>query len=224
MKYLYVSLIGALLQAVFIFVEHKKKFVPAVVFKGLASVAFIVLGFLGSKLSNNAEFSRLIVAGLILGGIGDVLLNLRFVFPKLGQKIFLLGIVSFLAGHVVYLIAQIKLSGNVLICVIIGLVLAVLLLLWIFSKIEAKMAFKIFGVVYIGAVVVMTVVAIGNLLQNPNSSALWLFAVGAVAFTLSDIVLIFNTFGKTQKFSLRITNLSLYYIGQILIALCLQAF
>lgn len=34
----------------------------------------------------------------------------------------------------------------------------------------------------------------------------------------SDIVLIFNTFSGTTKFSLRITNLSLYYVGQLLIA------
>ncbi|MBQ4011772.1 MAG: hypothetical protein II602_04430, partial [Erysipelotrichales bacterium] len=49
-----------------------------------------------------------------------------------------------------------------------------------------------------------------------------LFALGAVLFLISDIVLILNTFGKESKFSLRIVNLSLYYIGQLLIALSLQ--
>ena len=48
-----------------------------------------------------------------------------------------------------------------------------------------------------------------------------LYALGAVLFTLSDIVLIFNTFGGATKYSMRITNLSLYYIGQLLIALSL---
>ena len=37
-------------------------------------------------------------------------------------------------------------------------------------------------------------------------------------FTASDIVLIFNTFSGTTRFPLRITNLTLYYIGQVLIA------
>jgi len=45
--------------------------------------------------------------------------------------------------------------------------------------------------------------------------------LGAVAFLISDIVLIFNTFGKETKFSMRITNLSFYYIGQLLIAISL---
>ena len=37
----------------------------------------------------------------------------------------------------------------------------------------------------------------------------------------SSIVLILNTFGPESKFSLRVTNLSLYYVGQLLIALSL---
>ena len=56
------------------------------------------------------------------------------------------------------------------------------------------------------------------LLLAVASAAAWMHAVGAVLFTLSDIVLIFNTFGKEQKFSMRITNLSLYYLGQLMIA------
>jgi uncharacterized membrane protein YhhN len=49
-----------------------------------------------------------------------------------------------------------------------------------------------------------------------------MFAAGAVSFLISDIVLILNTFGKETKFTLRVTNLTLYYIGQLLIALSLQ--
>ena len=42
------------------------------------------------------------------------------------------------------------------------------------------------------------------------------FFIGALSFLVSDIVLILNTFGKTSKQSLRILNLSLYYLGQLL--------
>lgn len=41
---------------------------------------------------------------------------------------------------------------------------------------------------------------------------------GTAAFCF---VLIFNTFSGKTRFSMRITNLSLYYIGQMMIALCL---
>ena len=61
------------------------------------------------------------------------------------------------------------------------------------------------------------ILAIGIALFVPSTRAT-IYAIGAVLFTASDIVLIFNTFSGVTKFSLRITNLTLYYIGQILIA------
>ena len=64
----------------------------------------------------------------------------------------------------------------------------------------------------------MTSIAIGNCITSGFETSALLYALGAVLFTVSDVVLIFNTFGKESKFSLRITNLSLYYIGQLLIA------
>ena len=124
---------------------------------------------------------------------------------------------AFLTGHILYLCAIVPLSRNLTVCLIAGVVLAAALLTWIFRTLTVKLAFKIFGVLYIGAIVLMTAVAIGNVVTAPGTAA-WMHAVGAVLFTLSDIVLIFNTFGKEQKFSLRITNLSLYYLGQLLIA------
>ena len=78
----------------------------------------------------------------------------------------------------------------------------------------------IFGVPYLGAIVLMTTIAIGNVITDP-SAATWLYAAGGLLFTLSDIVLIFYTFGKVQKFSMRITNLTLYYLGQLFIAFSL---
>ena len=66
----------------------------------------------------------------------------------------------------------------------------------------------------------MTALALGNLIAAPVAEKL-LFFVGAVLFLVSDVVLIFNTFGKEEKYSLRITNLICYYLGQLLIALSL---
>ncbi len=209
--------LGALIQAAFIVVEHREKYVGAVCLKGSASVVFVIIGAIAYGMMSNSAFARLVFIGLILGAVGDVLLNLRFVFEKAGQKIFLLGIAAFLAGHILYLAALVPQSENLWLCVIIGAVIAAAILAYIFKTMEVKTAFKVFGIFYIGAVVIMTAIAIGNLVAAP-ATATWLYAIGAVLFTVSDIVLIFNTFSGTTKFSLRITNLSLYYIGQLLIA------
>jgi uncharacterized membrane protein YhhN len=191
------------------------------ILKGSASLLFVIIGYLGLKSGKNSPaFSNKIFAGLILGMIGDILLNLRFVFEKNGQKIFLAGIAAFLAGHILYLLALIPYTQHILVCVIIGAILAAALLAYIFKTMDVKPAFKAFGVLYLGAVIIMTVIAIDAALFSKNASSI-IYAIGAVLFTASDIVLIFNTFSGVTKFSLRITNLSLYYFGQILIAVSL---
>ena len=221
MKFIYLAVISILLAAAFIYFEHEKKYVPAVVLKGLASLFFVILGILGWKMNGSPDYGKFVVTGLVLGCVADVLLNLRFVFEKIGSKIFLVGILVFLSGHIFYIVGLFKQCYMVWIFILAGAFFTFFILRWIFSKITAKKAFKIFGVFYIGAVVIMTCIALGVLATNPCARNAVFFA-GAVLFLISDIVLILNTFGGTSKFSLRITNLSLYYLGQILIALTLQ--
>lgn len=222
MLYLILGLMiaGCVLQGTFIAVEHNQKFVGAVVLKGLASVVFCVIGYVAllSFVTSSFSLAKLVFIGLVLGAVGDILLNLRFVFPTIGQKIFLAGIAAFLAGHIVYMVSLIQTSSTILVCTICGAVLAVILLTIIFKSFELKIAFKIFGVLYIGAVCLMASYSIGNAITAGFTTNTLLYAIGAVLFLVSDVVLIFNTFGPTQKFSLRITNLSLYYLGQLLIA------
>ena len=134
---------------------------------------------------------------------------------------FLLGILVFLSGHILYLAAVAGLRANWPVCLAVGAVLTALLMAWIFRRITAKPAFKIFGVFYLGAIMILNCVAAGNLIANPSAFT-GLFAAGAVFFLVSDIVLILNTFGSETRQSLRVTNVSLYYVGQLLIALSLR--
>jgi len=205
------------LAGVFLKVEKQGNYVAAVVLKGLASLCFVILGLIASPGTHTAN---LIVTGLVLGCIADVMLNLRWVFKEKGQLIFLIGILVFLSGHIFYLAAVLPICTSKLVCVLIGIVLTALLMIWIFKRITAKMAFKVFGVFYIGAIMILNCVAIGNLIASPSAFT-GIFAAGAVLFLVSDIVLILNTFGSETKMSLRITNIGLYYIGQLLIALSL---
>ena len=206
------------LMAFFLYKELRESYVAAAVLKGLASLCFVLLGLL---LSPGTPLARLAVCGLVLGCVADVLLNLRLVFKAKGQPIFLVGILVFLSGHILYLAAVLPLCQSKLLCLLAAAVLTALLMVWIFKRITAKKVFKIFGVVYIGAIVLLNCVAFANLLSAPSAFT-GLFASGALFFLVSDVVLIFNTFGPQAKKSLRITNISLYYIGQLLIALSLQ--
>jgi len=213
--------IGFLIQICFISVEHKEKYKAAVILKGTASLVFVIIGLLNCIKSGFNSFQTAVLIGLIFGMFGDILLNLRFVFEKNGQKIFLVGILIFLIGHIMYLAALVPQVNNDLICIVIGIVLTAITMYFIFKVIEAKKAFKIFGIFYIGAIMLMNVFAFANLFEQ-TSSATIVYAIGAILFLISDIVLILNTFGKTSKFSLRITNLTLYYLGQLAIAMSIM--
>lgn len=216
-----ITILGVLVQALFIHAEYQKRYTKAVILKGFASAMFCTIGLLALNVCQNLPFAKLICIGLGFGALGDILLNLRFVFPKKGQLIFLVGIVAFLTGHVLYLAALIPLSSSLLISLAAGVLAGAALLSWIFKTTASKPAFRVFGTFYIGSIVLMTAVAIGNVVTGPTTAAI-MHAVGAVLFTLSDIVLILNTFGGgTPKFSLRITNLTLYYLGQLFIAFSL---
>lgn len=222
MSYAFLAYIGLLVQIIFIYVEQQKKYVPAVILKGTASLFFVVLGFLGLSIATLPTFAKVVVAGLVFGLVGDVCLNLRFVLEKTGKKIFLGGILAFLIGHILYLAALIPLAEKVWVWLIVGVFVAAALLYWILSSVEAEKAFKIFGVVYIGAVVLMTAVSVGVFRTRGTGGSL-LYMIGAVLFTASDIILIFNTFTKDGKAWMRPANLLLYYLGQLLIAFSIQS-
>jgi len=104
--------------------------------------------------------------------------------------LFLTGILVFLGGHVLYATALISRCNSLLPCILAGTLFTALVLAWLFSKITVNLTFKIFSI----------------------------FHIGALSFLVSDTVLILNTFGPRQQHKLRIVNLSLYYIGQLLIA------
>ena len=208
--------------AAFIYVENTKRYLAADVVKGAASALFVVVGALSAMNARDAPYARLIVIGLVIGAIADVLLNLRYVFQgENGQRVFLVGILVFLAGHIVYLAAISPKCPALLVGIVAGVVLAAGLLWWIFHRITAKPAFKAFGVVYIGAIAILNAVAATTMLAAPTAHSA-IFLLGALLFLVSDVVLILNTFGSEFRFSYRVANLMLYYCGQLLIALSLQ--
>ena len=211
-------LIGMAFQAAFITAEYKKSLVWALILKGTASVVFTLIGYIGYRACGDTYFGRTVFLGLLFGAIGDVLLNIRFLTQKYSQLVFLAGIAAFLTGHIMYLVALIPYSRYLVISLLVGAVSGAALLVYTFKRIHVKPAFLIFGIVYLGVIVIMTAVAIGNAIAVQETFRI-LFALGAVLFTISDVVLIFNTFGEKTVFSKRILNLSCYYIAQLLIAI-----
>lgn len=222
LKIALLCVVGILVDIWFIKTEYAGKMGKATVLKGAASLFFVALGFVCFA-ANDAPFGKLIVIGLILGLVGDVLLNLRNVVAgRKSMLVFALGILAFLSGHFLYIAALIRLKADVVIwAVLITAVISVLAIPPLMRRITApSMGLKIFGYVYLVVVIAMFSCAAMVLVKLGASALTVLFAVGALLFMVSDFIMIYYSFGKKIK-PLRAINLLSYYAGQLLIAIAI---
>ncbi|MBE6014394.1 MAG: lysoplasmalogenase [Lachnospiraceae bacterium] len=217
------AIIGLGIQVAFAITDYKKHYVLADVLKGLAALCFVTTAFIGYTFVTGDTFGLMIVIGSIFGMIGDIVLNLRFIFTKYITKLFLLGSASFLVGHIFYIIALAPRMVHPIPCVIVTLVLVACLSVYFFKTTdpEGGNAMKAFGGLYLLALFSMLVLAGDIALASPTTHTL-LNAFGALFFACSDIMLIMHNFDGRNHYMFKIVYLIIYYFGQISIALSLS--
>jgi len=182
-------------------------------FKGCLSLLFILAALLQED--PLSPYGPLLVTGLVFCLGGDVLLAL----PQ--KKAFLLGLVSFLVGHVFYVIGFFSVAGlNIWTWASLLVVAAVsgLVYRWLRSHL-GKMKGPVIG--YIVVITVM-VCAAASVLGAPDlklSGRVMAFG-GAVAFYFSDVFVARDRFMK-KEFVNRLVGLPMYYAGQFLVAFSL---
>ena len=213
-------LFGCAAEAVFILLEHRKKMLSALLFKALASLLFVLAGVFAFSLATRFLFARLVIVGLMLGAIGDVCLNLRFLITDGAKRAFMLGIASFLLGHIAYVLALVSCAPLALLYALpAAAIISFFLIRFVLARIEVDGAIKTFGIVYLCVVFFMAILALTMFLQEPQNTGRALFAAGGVFFAASDVLLVLGQFGRRKYPGFRVLNLSLYYIGQICICL-----
>ena len=154
----------------------------------------------------------LIVAGLVLGLVGDVCLALG------GEAPFKAGLVAFLLGHLAYVVAFAGLTplgqwinpGLLAICALSGIVF-----LWLRPGLGQMLVPVLAYIVVITLMLIGALAAIFNPALPPAGA--WLVFAGAAAFYLSDLLVARDRF-KTNHYHNRLLGLPLYYGGQFLIA------
>lgn len=175
-----------------------------------ASKPFASLGFIVAAIGFGAlesDYGKLVLLGLILGAIGDVCL--------LGEAkaYFIAGLVSFLLGHVAYVVAFSTLPISMPQALMAGVAMAIVMVFiarWVFPH-APDMRVPI-GV-YMLVIAAMCVIAIGA----GAAGAPWMIPVGAVMFTASDIAVVRDRF-VAPGFINRLWGLPLYYAAQLIIA------
>lgn len=187
---------------------EKSKFILA--FKTPLSILFVVTALLQPVTA--PEYFHYILAGLILGLVGDVCLAIP------GANAFRAGLVAFLLGHVLYVVAFASLVGvgawfGAYAVVVVACSVGVFV--WLLPHV-GKMLVPV--TLY---VLVITAMVIGALAVYRSSgiagTAAGVILLGAVLFYLSDLFVARDRFVR-PGFINRLVGLPLYYSGQFLIA------
>jgi len=211
------ALIGFLLQIAFIRVEKKGNMKLALILKTVAAVVFVMVGLLSVLHTKNPQHGWIVVCGLSCCAVGDFLLNYQFLKEN-PEPWFVAGAFANLVGHVLFISSLLPFDGTqlqktLLIC---G-VLAVLLNIYIHVSIKAGLGLRIFGIVYITALIFITVHTGVMYYFNPANTGALIMSIGAGLFTFSDVLLIFDAFGNKKEW-MRAADLVTYYLGQLFIA------
>jgi len=178
--------------------------------KIIASAAFVAVGALAAA-AHDTAFARWVLAGLVLGAVGDVCL--------LGgsRRAFLAGLGAFLLGHLAYVFAiatalpperWLGAAGALAAAPIIvgGIVLA-----WLWPRLGGMRAPVI---AYVATIVAMVVGAFAAMRTGVAPTRL---AAGAALFFASDIAVARNRF-VARTFANRAWGLPAYYAAQLMIA------
>ena len=178
--------------------------------KTILSCLFIITALLQPH--PNPEYFYILLIGLIFCLGGDVFLAL----PQ--ERMFLFGLVSFLMGHVCYVLCFFYVAdlnpwtwgGSA-----IGLAISGLVFFRLRPHLGPMLVPVIVYIIVITAMVTGAFTVLGD--ARLHSTGRFLVIFGAVSFYISDLFVARDRFLKTE-FSNRLLGLPLYYHGQFLLA------
>ncbi len=186
--------------------------------KPISSLLFVAIALLSLLTpTNRLWYTIWITAGLLLGLGGDLALMWREKRP------FLIGLVLFLLGHIVYTVLWTVADGFHTQDWISGVVLLILAaLVYVYLR-PGLGSMQVPVLVYVLVICLMVNRAVSTFFGETFTwTQAWLLTVGACLFWLSDLLLATNRFRR--PFRLEPLGLFLYYGGQALIALSASFF
>ncbi|MBR1693024.1 MAG: lysoplasmalogenase [Lachnospiraceae bacterium] len=192
-----------------------------IVLKTTASLFFVLAGLTGYlKRRENRRFSGIVLAALLCSMAGDVLLAL----DQDQGLMFILGVASFAAAHVLFSVAFCKASRvqkrDLAATVILFALLFVLLQVGTFD-------FQGLFPVLLGYAAVISFMTIKALslwrCRKGREQGVYLLMAGGVLFLISDMVLLFWLFGIDTPKEVQSVNWALYYVAQGCLSYALTA-
>lgn len=217
--------IGITATVVFLVLRVKKGGIAALYAKAIASCCFIATAL--AAMNRNRvflEFGTLILAGLILGMLGDIWLDLKWIYLQDKDSYLYAGFISFLLGHLCFITAIFRSAPWNSFSIIMSIVLALVIgLIAILMEKPLKMKygkFKLIVFLYSCTLALtMTASMMTAYITKFKLSAWIVMSVGALLFLLSDLVLSGMYFGENKNTKGNIIlNHTLYYAAQFCMA------
>lgn len=204
----------------FIRIRTLKGGVAGVISKAVASLAFVSAGVIAISLHGANLGTGLIVIGLVCGLVGDILLDLKVVYPQSDCAWTNSGMAAFGLGHISFAFGFALIAGagsNLTLCALISAGVAIVLasaIMLLGKPLKLKFG-KYFAQSYIYAILLVFMASFSIALSF-NFRLMYIAAVGFVLFFASDLVLSTQYFGgKLDNKPLIVVNHALYYLAQI---------
>ena len=203
----------------------------SLILKMVCSTMFVSVCVLSMFIADNfSRYALTMLAGFIFGWIGDY-----FLHAKPSNAYFVTGFISFLIGHIIYIVAFVKATpviapgyeqfNGVEIAVIIGIVTLLMVAAELVKVRFSPSVVKVGVIIYLLAInsMVVRAVVLGYSYYKTGAEfgivALLLLGIGATAFLLSDITLGIIIFGGRKKnYPIKIFNIITYFWGQVMLA------
>lgn len=223
MVYITVAL-GLIFLIAFIVKCKDKRSVGGVFLKNIVSIFFILTAVCGIFANPTQwKYGALIMLGLVFGMLGDIYLDQKWVYPD-DMKMYLnAGFVFFGIGHLCYIPAIFMTSGmgakDIIIPIIVGIVIGLGNLILEKPMKQNFGRFRVIVTVYGFILAAMAATAVVAAVKT-GYTAFIVYAVGAVLFMISDLILSPMYFGEGKNTPTNfILNHVTYYAGQYMIAL-----
>jgi uncharacterized membrane protein YhhN len=201
---------AAVLLAILLFFEKRESQKKKLLTKTILSCLFVFAALVQPHPIPGYFYLLLIGLFFCLGG--DVFLAL----PQ--ERMFLLGLVSFLLGHVFYVFSffyAADLGPLTWIGAVVGLLVSGAVFFWLRSHLGSMLIPVIAYMIVITMMVVGACAVLGD--ENLNLSGRLYVFFGALSFYVSDLFVARDRFVKTE-YANRLLGLPMYYLGQFLLA------
>ena len=198
-----------------------------VIIKGITSLLFLSLGIYGLIAMGFRTLSFFVVPGLFFGLLGDIFLDLKYVQKERDYLWTMLGFIAFGIGHILYITGmflEFYVDQSVF-YIVIPILLAIIMgpiTMLIDKKMKAVYG-KFFWIAFFYAMTLFGTLFTSFFLWMMTAfteTTLLLIFIGAILFTISDLILNMTYFteGHEKPFDI-ISNSVTYYIAQFLIAI-----